>query len=127
MTCFPNWVGFANDACCNNLVQDKVCLIGERTLAAATIGAVSEQIYFSNTRISATGYFKLLSTPTPTTVVTLSFLYNNVPLIIPAGIDTLSGFDAVAFTVVNFNEIRIDANEPGTIQFELSLTPRYTL
>lgn len=126
MGCGYNVQGWANEDCCKYLVQDKVCLTGERTLVG-TDGALSEQIYFSNTRISATGYFKLLAVPTPATVITLQFLLNNVLLTIPAGIDTLIAFESVAFTVVNFDEIRIDSSEGGTIQFELSLTPRYFL
>ena len=126
MGCHTQFQGWANDDCCNTMVQDKVCLIGERTLVG-TNGALSEQIYFSNTRITATGYFKLIAVPTPATVVTLQFLLNNTLLTIPANIDTLIAFESVAFTVLNFDEIRLDSTTAGTIEFELSLTPRYFL
>lgn len=126
MSCNSNQGWFANDNCCTNSVQDKVCLTGERTLVG-TNGALSEQIYFSNTRISSTGYFKILELPTLTTVITLQFLYNNVLLNIPAAIDPLGNFESVAFTVINFDEIRIDSDTGGTIRFELSLTPRYSI
>jgi hypothetical protein len=126
MECGKHAKGWSNDNCCKNLVQDKICITGERTLVGK-LGAISEQIYFSNTRVSATGYFKLLAVPTPTTVVTLQFLLNNTPLTIPAAIDSLGAFETIAFTVLNFDEIRIDANDAGTIEFELSLTPRYFL
>jgi hypothetical protein len=127
MECGKHAQGWSNDNCCKNLVQDKVCLTGERKLGLRESSVSSEQIYFSNTRVSATGYFKLLNVPSPTAVVTLQFLLNNTLLAIPANIDPLGAFETVAFTVLNFDEIRISSSVAGTVEFELSLTPRYFL
>jgi hypothetical protein len=123
---WSNTWGFANESSLSPMVQDKVVLLGERTFEEITVLQItSEQIYFSNTRIDATGYFKIRSLTDPAIVVTLTFLYQNTPLVIPAGIDPLGNLEAVAFTVVGFDEITISTNLPGTVSFELSLTPRY--
>lgn len=121
MSCENVSFGFANDGCQDNNVQDKVCIVGARTLVAAT----AEQIYFSNIAVSATGYLKILSTPTAATTITLTFLLNNTTVTIPALIDPLTAGEAVAFTVVKFDEISITSSTAGTVTFELSLTPRY--
>jgi hypothetical protein len=127
MDCVSHFKGWANDDCCKKHVQDKVCLTGKRTLFLRESVMSNEQIYFSNTRITATGFFKILSVPSPTAVVTLQFLLNNTVLAIPSIIDPLGAFESVAFTVLNFDEIRISSSVAGTIEFELSLTPRYFL
>ncbi|SDX27176.1 hypothetical protein SAMN05444487_11332 [Marininema mesophilum] len=114
--------GFSNDGCGSTGVQDKVCLVGSRTLVVD----VSEQIYFANLAVSATGYIKILSTPAAA-VITLTFLLNNVALSIPATIGTLTAGEAVGFTVVGFDEITISSDVAGTVNFELGLTPRYRI
>ncbi|SDX27144.1 hypothetical protein SAMN05444487_11331 [Marininema mesophilum] len=115
--------GFSNDGCGSTGVQDKVCLVGSRIIT--TVGAAgAEQIYFANLAVSSTGYIKILSTPAAA-VITLSFLLNNTALSIPAGIETLTAGEAVAFTVVGFDEITIASTVTGTVSFEYSLTPRY--
>lgn len=108
--------GFANDGCRVNRVQDKVCLIASRTLAP---GNLVERIYNSNTPVTATGYFKLLSAP-PGAVVLIQNLNQGVAKLLTTG-------ETVAFTFTNLTTIIIASIQGGTVTYELSLTPRYSL
>ena len=122
MSC-TSWNGtFLNDGCKIDNVLDAVCVSGSRTLT----DSVAEQVYVANVAVTATGYLKILSTP-PNAVVTPQFLLNNIAVAIPPVIESLSAGEVIAFTVKNFNEITLTMNTTGTLTYELSLTPRYTI
>lgn len=127
MSCSGFVGGFSNDDCTAQGVQDKVCINAQRTITAGD--GNEEQIYISNTLIDATGFFKVLSTSFAGPGVanyTLVFYLNGVE--INAGIiDPINVNETIAFTMVNFDEIKLRADQTSTITYELSLTPRYAV
>jgi predicted extracellular nuclease len=125
MSCSGFVGGFSNDDCTAQGVQDKVCINAQRTITAGD--GNEEQIYISNTIIDATGFFKILSTSfVGTANYTLVFYLNGVEL--NTGIiDPILVNETIAFTMVNFDEIKVRADQTSTITYELSLTPRYAL
>jgi hypothetical protein len=124
MSCIGQLGVFSNDSCTTAAVQDKVCINAQRTIAGAD--GTSEQLYIANTTIDATGYFKVIGSTDATATYTLIFLLNGVAQTIPV-IDPVGVNETIAFTMVDFNEIRVTSNAAtSTLTYELSLTPRYS-
>ncbi|MEY4480165.1 MAG: hypothetical protein RLZZ267_843 [Bacillota bacterium] len=125
MSCGNFSSGFSNNTCTLSEVQDKVCVNAERVIAGGENGTT--QLFISNTFTNATGFFKVVASSDPAASFSLIFFLNGVAQS-QATFDPVNLHETIAFTMKEFNEIRVSSSIVGTtLTYELSLTPRYNI